>query len=122
MVVVPLIIALTLIILFVVGMINIPALVKIFAMYIPALSITLLMQYLTGLNKQAGKNKVSSQSSTRTKSIRLTLKKWNVVKFNPLGFTWTYCEETDSLELSIDADLEVTEEQHEGPRKSLKSS
>lgn len=98
-----------------------PVIVKIFGLYFPASAVTLLLYCFTRIDNNAD-NKVLSVSLQRTKTIRAILKKWNKKKFNPLGFSWSYSEETDSLELSIDADLEVMEEHSERLRKSLKSS
>lgn len=80
----------------------------------------MILLYLLGRPSFYVSNKVNfNPRADRSKKIRAKLKNWNEKKFNPLGFSWTYCEDTDTLELSIDADLEVYEEKSESARKSL---
>lgn len=122
MAIIPFVIGLMMAILQAAGIIDMQALVKIFSLYVPALSITLLLGYLTTIDKNHESNKVNAPNTLRARTIKAILKKWNEKKFNPLGFSWAYCEDTDSLELSIDADLEVQDEPTDAPRKSLKSS
>lgn len=96
--------------------------VKITSVYLPAVGLLALL-YLLGRPVMHVSNKLGIDTNGhRSRAIKAVLRKWNDKKFNPLGFTWTYCEDTDSLELSIDADLEIYEEKTESARPSLKNT
>lgn len=120
--VIPFIIGVVIAILQAAGVIDMPVLFKIVCMYLPALSFTLLLGCLTAIDKPAENNKITATNDHRSRTIKTVLKKWNEKKFNPLGFSWAFSEDTDCLELSIDADLEVQDDPSDAPRKSLKSS
>lgn len=101
---------------------NLNWLVKITVMYLPAIGLIALLFLLGSLSDQRSNKLSIDDKAPRIKAIKLILKKWNEKKFHPLGFSWSYCEETDTLELSIDADLEIFEEKSESVRKSLKNT
>lgn len=84
-------------------------LMKSLTLYIPSI-LTSIMLMLLGKklnNKEFIRREL--QSSILPKSIKINkiLDRWNMEKFQPLNFTWSFNTNVDCLELSVDSNLEV---------------
>lgn len=122
--VLPFTLAIAILCLYIAGIISdsLKWLVKLASLYLPAICL-LVMLYIFGRPIEHSSNRLGVDlHASKTRSVKMILKKWNENKFHPLGFSWTYCEQTNSLELSIDTDLEIFEEKSESMRKSLKNT
>ena len=80
--------------------------VKIVAFYVPIVTATSFAVYASNVLAKLPKETVLFLDANKQKILR-KLENWNKDHFHPIGFSWTYNNRLDCLQLDVDSNLEI---------------